>query len=95
MNTKQFGLAICIPTYNREKSLSRLLSSIVTQEAFSDDVSIVINDGPSKDGTEQMVREYQKKYGNIFYSRNEVAVGMLPAILESIEMSNGEYTWLF
>jgi hypothetical protein len=42
-----------------------------------------------------MVGEYMKKYKNISYSQNIQAVGMLPAILESIDMSNGRYTWLF
>lgn len=95
MNTDKYLLSICIPTYNREKYLKRLLESIVTQEWFTDQISIVINDGPSKDNTIQMVTDYQKKYKNITYFRNDVAVGMLPAILESIEMSDGKYTWLF
>lgn len=91
----KYLLSICIPTYNREAYLRRLLDSIVLQEWFTDEVSIVINDWPSTDNTEGMVLEYQKKYKNIYYSRNDVAVGMLPAILESIDMSNGLYTWLF
>lgn len=95
MNQSEYILSICIPTYNREKYLKRLIDSIVNQKGFTNEVSIVINDGPSKDNTTQMVAEYQKKYKNITYFRNNVAVGMLPAILESIEMSDGEYTWLF
>lgn len=91
----KYSLCITIPTYNRGEYLRRLLESIVEQEQFNDDVSIVINDGPSNDNTSELVSEYQKKHRNIFYSRNEKAVGMLPAILESIDMSNGEYTRLF
>lgn len=88
-------LSICIPSYNREIYLKRLIESIVTQEWFSDSISIVINDWPSTDQTTEMVAEYQKKYSNIFYSKNTKAVGMLPAIMESMNMSNGEYAWLF
>lgn len=88
-------LSICIPTYNREPYLKRLIDSIVSQEWFSDEIEIVINDWPSKDNTEQVVKEYQKKYKNIRYYRNNKAIGMLPAILESINMSNWIYTWLF
>ncbi len=91
----QYLLSICIPTYNREAYLKRLLDSIVTQKWFTEEVCIIINDGPSKDSTTEMVEELQKNYKNIYYSRNDVAVGMLPAILESIDMSTGEYTWLF
>ena len=91
-------LSICIPTYNREKYLKRLLDSIVSQKEFtdSDDVEIVIDDGPSKDNTEVLVQEYKAKFWKkIRYFRNPVAIGMCPAFLEAIELSEGEYTWLF
>ena len=93
--TYKYKLCITIPTYNREKYLKRLLNSIVSQKSFSSEISVVINDWPSKDNTEKMVMEFQKQYKNIFYYRNEKAVWMLPAILESMDMSNWEYTWLF
>ena len=62
--TKKPLLSICIPTYNREKYLKRLLDSIVSQKEFtdSDDVEIVIDDGPSKDNTEVLVQEYKAKF---------------------------------
>ncbi|AHB41433.1 glycosyl transferase family protein [candidate division SR1 bacterium RAAC1_SR1_1] len=91
-------LSICIPTYNREPYLKQLLDSIVSQKAFSEtnDVEIVIDDGPSKDNTQQLVKDYQNKYpGKIRYFRNDKAIGMCPAFLEAIEFSGGEYTWLF
>lgn len=95
MDPKKYLLCITIPTLNRGHYLKRLIDSIVNQKGFTDDISIVINDGPSTDTTTEIVAEYQKKHANIFYTRNARAVGMLPAILESIDMSNGEYTWLF
>jgi len=88
-------LSICIPTYNREVYLKRLLDSIVSQKGFSDDIEIVIDDGPSKDNTQLMVAEYQKKYPNIRYFRNTKAVWMTAAFLESIDLSKGKYTRLF
>lgn len=91
----RYKLCITIPTYNRETYLKRLLNSIISQNSFSNEISVVINDWPSKDNTEKMVKEFQKQYKNIFYYRNEKAVWMLPAILESMDMSNWEYTWLF
>jgi abequosyltransferase len=64
MTKKEPLLSICIPTYNREKYLKRLLDSIVCQKEFTDtdDVEIVVDDGPSTDNTETMVKEYIKKY---------------------------------
>lgn len=92
---QKYLLAICIPTYNRKHTLERLINSIISQKSFSEEISIVINDGPSTDGTEDYILNIQKHYSNIFYKRNPLAVWMLPAILESIEMSNWAYTWLF
>lgn len=90
-------LSICIPTYNRSETLKRLIDSIVNQYWFNHgvEIEIVINDGPSIDNTKELVGEYQKKYENIRYFRNTKAIGMLPAILEAISFSNGEYTRLF
>lgn len=93
--SKPYFLSICVPTYNRRRHLQKLLDSLVTQSGFTDEISIVINDGPSSDGTFEMLQEYLVKYSNISYHRNEKAVGMMPAILEAIEYSNGKYTWLF
>ena len=95
MNTNNILLSICIPTYNREKYLERLLESIVTQSWWSDRVEICIDDGPSTDNTQSLVERYQKQYSNIRYFRNDVAIGMMPAILESISFSQWTYTWLF
>lgn len=88
-------LSICIPTYNREKYLKKLLDSIVVQEWFSDEVEIFIYDDPSSDNTESMVWEYTKKYSNIHYHRNITRAGMMPSILDSILKCSWEYIWLF
>ncbi|HMS91870.1 MAG TPA: glycosyltransferase family 2 protein, partial [Candidatus Absconditabacterales bacterium] len=88
-------LSICIPTYNREKYLKRLIDSIVHQKGFTNEIEIVIDDGPSKDGTERLIKQYQQTYKNIRYFRNTKAVGMTASFLEAISLSNGKYTWLF
>jgi abequosyltransferase len=64
MPKKEPLLSICIPAYNREKYLKRLLDSIVSQREFldTDDVEIVVDDGPSIDNTETLVKSYIKKY---------------------------------
>lgn len=92
---KKYLLSICIPTYNREKYLKILLDSIIYQKQFTDEIEIVIDDWPSNDNTEKLVKEYQKKHKNIRYLRNTETIGMLPAILEAISFSNGKYTRLF
>ena len=96
MTKKEPLLSICIPTYNREKYLKRLLDSIVCQREFTDtdDVEIVVDDGPSTDNTETMVKEYIKKYWyKIKYYRNQ-AIWMCPAFLEALSLWTGRYLWL-
>lgn len=90
-------LSICIPAYNREKYLKRLIESIVSQEEFieTDEVEIIVDDGPSSDNTESMVKEYIKKYWNkIKYYRNPVRIWMCPAFLEALELWIWKYLWL-
>jgi len=88
-------LSICIPTYNREKQLERLLKSITCQKWFTDEVEIVVSDWPSKDWTQNMVKEYQEKYKNISYYRNDINIWMTPALLEVVEYAKWEYSRMF
>jgi len=91
MSTTEPLLSICIPAYNREKYLKRLIDSIICQQDFinTNDIEIVIDDGPSKDNTKEMVEMYQKRYpGKIRYYRNNQAIGMCPAFLEAMSFSN-------
>lgn len=94
MDNSKYLLSICIPTYNREACLKRLLDSIVTQEWFTDEISIIIADWPSTDNTESMVSDYIEKHKNIIYHRNPINIGMTRALLEVIWYSQGEYTWM-
>jgi glycosyltransferase involved in cell wall biosynthesis len=71
MGDKKPLLSICIPTYNRANVLDKSIASIVIQPEFSsDDVELVVSDNASDDDTEQVVKKYQKKYKNVFYSKN-------------------------
>lgn len=91
-------LSICIPTYNREKYLKELLDSIVKQKEFisTNEVEIVIDDGPSTDNTELIVKEYIKIYWNkIKYYRNSKRIWMCPAFLEAFSLWKWEYCWIF
>jgi len=90
-------LSICIPTYNREKCLKKLLDSIVCQKEFidTDDVEIIVDDGPSSDSTESLIKEYIKKFWDkIKYYRNPIRIWMCPAFLEALSLWTGKYLWL-
>lgn len=62
-------LSVIIPVYNAEPYLRKCLDSVLTQ-GFQNMEVILINDG-SKDNSEDIIKEYQKKYSNIVYLKQE------------------------
>lgn len=64
-------LSLCIPTYNRAEILDKSLSEITSNEAFDDDVEIVISDNCSTDNTENVAKKYTSRFSNIKYFKNE------------------------
>ncbi|MBO5038739.1 MAG: glycosyltransferase family 2 protein [Alphaproteobacteria bacterium] len=59
-------LSICIPTYNRAKTLQKSLETLVTQQVFQDtcDVEIIISDNASTDNTKEIALSYTAQYGD-------------------------------
>lgn len=89
-------LSICIPTYNRAHYLKGCLDNIVSQ--FSDEdvyrsIEIVISDNASPDNTKELVEEYQKKFGNIRYFRNEKNLEFIRNVDNVISKAKGEFCW--
>lgn len=54
-------ISVAMPTYNGEEYLREQLDSIYNQTMIPDEVVVV--DDCSKDGTVDILREYQNKYG--------------------------------
>ncbi len=93
-----YKLSICIPTLNRGRYIGETLESIVSQ--LRDSVEIVIVDGGSTDGTEQIVGSYQQVFPNISYVRRDTA-GQQPSnegfsrdCNHAVELAKGTYCWL-
>jgi len=88
-------LSICIPTYNRANELSVCLDSICKQFELEPQlktaVEIVISDNASTDNTTEIVSEFQKRYPQIQYIRNENNVGFDRNVLNVVSHSHGEY----
>src|SRR3989304_4568740 len=89
-------LSICIPTYNRAHYLKECLGSIVAQ--FGDpeicsSVEVVVTDNASPDKTREVVEEYQKKFKNIRYSRNNENLGVDRNVINVVEMASGVFGW--
>lgn len=63
-----YKLSVIIPVYNCEKYIERAIISVVRQTIFNDIQLIVVDDG-SKDNTSDICINYDKKYSNIKYIR--------------------------
>lgn len=70
-NEKKPLLSICIPTYNRAKTLDKTLLTLTGQDFFnvSDDVEIVISDNCSTDDTGEICKNTQNFFRVRFLSQ--------------------------
>lgn len=64
-------LSICIPTYNRATYLKQALESYVNNDAFDDDVEIIISDNASTDETQSVGEDYALRFHNVKYFKND------------------------
>jgi len=91
-------LAVCIPTHDgRCELLRQALESVFSQlDGIEDKVQVSISDNASKDGTAELVADYQRRYGadRIRYRRNERNLGYLPNFLAVVEQADADYCWL-
>ncbi len=86
-------LSICIPTYNRAQVLRSLLIDLIPKvEPYQ--ISIYISDNNSSDETEQIVKEFQKKYNKIEYHKNIKNIGADRNFEQVLKMSKSKYSWL-
>ncbi|XDD51539.1 glycosyltransferase family 2 protein [Leptospira sp. WS92.C1] len=56
-------ISVIIPTYNRSAILSQCLDSLLLQNYPKENYEILVVDNASKDGTFEVVNDYQRKYG--------------------------------
>ena len=86
-------LSICIATLNRASFIGKTLDTIIPYAG--DDVEIVIVDGASTDNTEDVIREYRKRFSRITYVRLAEKGGVDADYDRSVQEAQGEYCWLF
>ena len=79
-------LTLGIPAYNVEKYLAECLDSVINEELEV----LIINDG-SKDNTEKIALEYQKKYPEIFRVITKVNGGWGSGVNLAIKEAKGIY----
>lgn len=83
-------ISIIIATYNAEKTLQTALESVINQK-FQDWECIVV-DGASKDGTVNIVREYERKDSRIRHI-SEPDKGIYDAFNKGWKLAKGE--WIY
>tara|TARA_B110000879_G_scaffold212475_1_gene308916 strand:+ start:20500 stop:21525 length:1026 start_codon:yes stop_codon:yes gene_type:complete len=86
-------LSICVATYNRADFIQETLDSIFLQN--TNQIEIVIVDGGSTDGTEEIVRVYQEKYSNCRYIKLPTKGGFDEDLSCAVSYAQGDYCWLF
>ena len=95
VDTHQNGfipLSICIPTFNRVKSLKRTLEILLPQcPKFN--VQIVLSNNCSDDGTDELCKEISKKYNYVDYICQESNIGFSKNLAATLMLSKGGYIW--
>lgn len=87
-------LSICIPTYNREARLQKLLSDLQgCASTLGDQIEILISDNCSTDATEQLVRQMSQDLP-IRYFRQPLNIGPTRNYLFLLMQSQGSYCWV-
>lgn len=84
-------LSICIPTRNRADVLEKCLNSIVNDQAFNDDVEVVVSDNCSEDNTQDLVKSYTECFENVKYFRNAENIGVCRNIEQVLNVAQGEF----
>jgi abequosyltransferase len=93
----QFDLSICIPTHNgRRDNLKTTLESVFSEitSGIKDKVEICVSDNASTDGTDELVKEYQKCKPDLIYFKWDKNMGADNNFLKAVEISTGKYCLL-
>ena len=83
-------LSICVPTYNREALLKKMLDSIGF--AYIDNIEVVLVDDGSEDSTKELCQSYKDRY-NLKYIYQE-NLGRSHALKLSILNASGSYVMI-
>ena len=86
-------LSLCIPTYNFGEFIGATLDSIIPQ--LTPEVEVVILDGGSTDKTAAVVRPYVAAHPSVRYIHQDRRGGIDRDIARSVDLAQGEYSWLF
>jgi glycosyltransferase involved in cell wall biosynthesis len=88
-------ISFCIPTYMREKKLTRCLDSVIAQKTFNNgDVEVFISNDSSTDNTEEIIRKYKNNFSCIRSIRNKINIGYDLNIISLLTGFRGNYIFI-
>lgn len=94
-NKKKFNisknpyLSICIPAFNMEKYIEKVLLSLINQSYQN--FEIIITNDNSNDNTEKIIKTYQIKDNRIKIVNHNKNLGVYKSRIDSVLNSNGEF----
>ena len=86
-------LSICVPTYGHEKYIRQALDSILMQKTQYS-YEVLVGEDCSPDGTKEILKEYEKKYPDVFrmfYWETNLSQKGLSNNVELRKRSKGKY----
>ncbi|WP_113660803.1 glycosyltransferase family 2 protein [Pedobacter nanyangensis] len=89
MNNKQPLVSIAVCTYNGERFLQEQLDSVIAQTYGP--LEIVVVDDCSKDGTVNLLKQYEEKHPNFSVYYNDQNLGYIKNFEKAISLCNGDY----
>lgn len=85
-------VTIIIPCLNEEKTITKLLEAILTQDFPTKDMEVVIADGLSTDGTRTRISDFQQRHKELTVSVLDNPTQTIPAGLNlTIAAAHGDY----
>ncbi len=88
---KQIILSICIPTFNRDRYLNKLLESLeVIDKNFIEYIQICISNNFSNDNTENVVKKFYQKF-NIKYRNQKSNIGAAANLKYVYLLADGQW----
>ncbi len=88
---EELMFSVEVTTYNQKEYIGQTLQSIIDQE-HNYKYEILISDDCSTDGTQNVIKEFQKKYPDIIKPRyNEKNLGAMKNYYTNIERAQGKY----
>ncbi len=92
---RKVKLSVCITSYNQARYIKAALDSVINQQCDFN-FEIVIGDDASDDGTQKILKDYQKRYPELIrLNLNSKNIGYLQNLDRTNRAGRGEYIAIF